>query len=115
MVEYIGYRFYVMYLVKIVEIVNKYDLYSNPMYLYTKVLLSAVPVADPLTKKIGSLKKAIFQSMLHNLMVATFTKGTLNVRRFKNYVGYSWKPLQCSGTLLRDIFARAKWSSVNCL
>ncbi|BBO68690.1 peptide ABC transporter ATP-binding protein [Desulfosarcina alkanivorans] len=50
-VEYICDRIIVMYLGKIVESAAYSDLYGAPKHPYTRALLSAVPVPDPMRKK----------------------------------------------------------------
>jgi oligopeptide/dipeptide ABC transporter ATP-binding protein len=43
-VRYVSDRVMVMYLGKIVELADKKELFTNPVFPYTKVLLSAIPI-----------------------------------------------------------------------
>ena len=51
MVEYLCDRVGVMYHGKLVELAPTAELYANPQHPYTKALLSAIPVPDPIAER----------------------------------------------------------------
>lgn len=50
-VKYFSDRIGVMYYGHLVEVANGDDLYKNPLHLYTKALLSAIPEPNPITER----------------------------------------------------------------
>lgn len=51
MVRYISDRVGVMYLGHMMEVADSEELYTNPMHPYTRALLSAIPIPDPVVQR----------------------------------------------------------------
>lgn len=56
MVEYLCDRVGVMYQGRLVELASSEELYSNPVHPYTRALLSAIPVPDPVRERTRVLR-----------------------------------------------------------
>lgn len=61
-VKYFSDRIAVMYFGKIVELATSEELFKHPFHPYTKSLLSAIPVPDPITEK--NRKRITYNPML---------------------------------------------------
>ena len=61
MVEYLCDRVGVMYRGKLVELAPTAELYANPQHPYTKALLSAIPIPDPIAER--SRKRMDFEEV----------------------------------------------------
>ncbi|RHW34969.1 ATP-binding cassette domain-containing protein [Lysinibacillus yapensis] len=81
MVKYISDRIAVMYRGKIVELGEAEEIYHNPIHPYTKSLLSAVPLPDPLSERIRQRipyrhEETDHTAKLHEVLPAHFVYGS---------------------------------------
>ncbi|MBD8026574.1 ABC transporter ATP-binding protein [Ureibacillus sp. Re31] len=81
MVKYISDRIAVMYRGKIVELGESDEIYNNPIHPYTKSLLSAVPLPDPLTERVRERIPYVHEetdesAKLHEVLPKHFVYGT---------------------------------------
>ena len=66
MVQYISDRIGVMYMGRLVELASARDLGSHPAHPYTQALISAVPIADPVTER--TKKRTLLEGELPSLI-----------------------------------------------
>ncbi len=63
-IKYFSNRIGVMYYGKLVELASSDELFKNPLHPYTKSLLSAVPLPDPIYEKLR--RRIIYDPSVHN-------------------------------------------------
>lgn len=64
MVKYISDRIGVMYFGKLVELADADELYKNPLHPYTRSLLSAIPLPDPIYER--NRKRIVYDPSKHD-------------------------------------------------
>ncbi|MFB1099585.1 ABC transporter ATP-binding protein [Terribacillus sp. JSM ZJ617] len=64
MVKYISDRIGVMYFGKLVELADAEELYKNPVHPYTRSLLSAIPLPDPIYER--NRKRIVYDPSQHD-------------------------------------------------
>lgn len=91
MVKYISDRIAVMYRGKIVELGEANEIYNRPIHPYTKSLLSAVPLPDPMTERVRQRipyhhEESDSQSQMHEVLPAHFVYG--NDKQVKKWLSH---------------------------